>query len=101
MVVVPLVGEAAQRQLPRGPAGAVAAGVARLHGGAGVRVAPLLLGDVGLGTVHGLHVLAQGAGVRVALGAARDFADVRFLQGNGTGAVNLNHPRYHTIRKLL
>lgn len=43
--------------------------------------APVLLGDVGVGAVHRLHVFAQGAGIRVALGAARDLTDVWLLWG--------------------
>lgn len=42
-------------------------------------VATLLLGDVGVGAVDCLHVLPQGTRVGVALGAARDLTDVRFL----------------------
>lgn len=44
------------------------------------QVAALFLGDVGLGPVDGLHVFAQRAGVRVALGAAGDLTHVGFLR---------------------
>lgn len=54
----------------------------RDSGGPGVRRASLVaaLGVVGLGAVQ-LHVLAQGAGVRVALVAAPDLAHVGFVAG--------------------
>lgn len=77
VVVLPLVRVPAQ--LPRRAALAVAPGLPGLRWGAGV-VPALLLGDVRLGPVHRLHVLAQGAGIGVAFGAAGDFADVRFLE---------------------
>lgn len=52
----------------------------------GRQVAALLLGDVGLWAVDRLHVLPEGAGVGVALGAAGDLADIRFLwEGMKTG----------------
>lgn len=47
--------------------------------GAEVHVVALLLGHVSVGAVHGFHVLPERAGVRVALGAAWDLADVGFL----------------------
>lgn len=47
--------------------------------GAEVHVVALLLGDVSVWAVHGFHVLPERAGVRVALGAAWDLADVGFL----------------------
>ena len=56
----------------------MAAGVPRGRG-PGVHVPALLLGDMRLRAVHRLHVFAEGAGVRVALGAAGDLTHVRFL----------------------
>lgn len=47
-------------------------------------VSPLLLGDVCLRAVHGLHVLPEGAGVCVALCAARDLAHIWFLTRHKT-----------------
>lgn len=44
-------------------------------------VAPLLLGDVGLGPVDCLNMLPERAGVCVAFGTARDLAHVWFLLG--------------------
>lgn len=43
------------------------------------QVAALLFGDMGLGSVNGFHVFPERAGVRVALGAAGDLTNVRFL----------------------
>lgn len=80
VVVVPLIRVAAtQAHLAWRASLAIGAMLPRLRRRPRV-VATLLLGDVRLGTVHCLHVLPQGAGVRVALGAARDFAHVRFLK---------------------
>lgn len=66
-----------QLVLPVEPAGSLVLAV--LPGGSGRQVAALPLGDVGLRAVNRLHVLPERAGVRVALGAARDFTHVRFL----------------------
>lgn len=50
------------------------------HRGTQVHVVALLLGDVSIWAVHGFHVLPERAGVCVTLGAARDLADVGFLE---------------------
>ena len=50
------------------------------QGGAEVHVVALLLGDVSIWAVDRFHVLPEGAGVRVPLGAAWDLADVGFLE---------------------
>lgn len=42
-------------------------------------ISPLLLGDVCLRAMHGLDVFPERAGVCVALRAARDLANIRFL----------------------
>jgi hypothetical protein len=44
-----------------------------------MHVPTLLLGDMSLRAMHGLHVFPEGAGVCVTLGAAWDFAHVGFL----------------------
>ena len=44
-----------------------------------MHVPTLLLGDMSLRAVHSLHMFPERAGVCVALGAARDFAYIRFL----------------------
>lgn len=46
------------------------------------QVASLLFGDVGLRAVHRLDVLPEGAGICVALRAARDLTDIGFLKKN-------------------
>lgn len=58
----------------------------------GGQVAALLLGDVGFWAVDGLDVLPEGAGIRVALGAARDLTYIRFLwthEHGGDGVTSL------------
>lgn len=50
------------------------------QGGAEVHVVALLLGDVSIWAVDRFHVLPEGAGVCVPLGAAWDLADVGFLE---------------------
>ena len=49
-----------------------------------MHVPSLLLGDMSLWAVHGLHVFPEGAGVCVALGAAGDFAHIWFLSNAPT-----------------
>lgn len=49
--------------------------------GTEVHIIALLLSDMGIWSMDRLHMLAEGAGVCVPLGAARDLADVGFLGG--------------------
>lgn len=44
-----------------------------------MHVSTLLLGDMSLGTMYSLHMFPERAGVCVTLGAAGDFAYIRFL----------------------
>lgn len=44
-----------------------------------MHVPTLLLGNMSLRAMHSLHVFPERAGVCVTLGAARDFAYIRFL----------------------
>lgn len=44
-----------------------------------MHVSTLLLGDMSLRAMHSLHMFPERAGVCVTLGAARDFAYIRFL----------------------
>ena len=48
--------------------------------GAEVHIVALFLGDVSVWAMDRLHVLPEGAGVRVPLGAAWNLADVGFLE---------------------
>lgn len=64
---------------PAGLGAGLAVPILPEQGGAEVHIVALLLGDVSVWAVHRLHVLPEGAGVRVPLGAAWNLADVGFL----------------------
>lgn len=93
-----LAGAAGLRAVLRAPAAALGAGLAvpvlLEQRGPDVHVVALLLGDVSIWAVHGFHVFPERAGVRVALSAAWDLADVGFL-GREAGAVR-NGTQRHT-----
>ena len=68
---------------PAGLGAGLAVPILPEQGGAELHIVALLLGDVSVRAVHRLHVLPEGAGVRVPLGAAWDLADVGFLGREG------------------
>ena len=64
---------------PAGLGAGLAVPILPEQGGAEVHIVALLLGDVSVWAMDRLHVLPEGAGVRVPLGAAWNLADVGFL----------------------
>ena len=63
--------------------------------GAEVHIVALFLGDVSVWAMDRLHVLPEGAGVRVPLGAAWNLADVGFL-----GSEEVNSPCIHSPQPI-